>query len=113
MPRSVPGLLRAALLGVLLGAAPGCRAPSEDAGSTLVTRTRVSRVTGTVADTPPEATASDLPGQPCAHAWRASERETHMYVDASGEIPMTALCTPIRCDKCGASRHECVRRRRR
>jgi hypothetical protein len=104
------------LLGLLAAvlAFAACRAPEEGAGNTAVTRTRVSRVTGTAMDTPPpEATADDLPGQACKHVWRASERETHMYWDTTYDIPMTALCTPIRCDKCGASRHECVRQRRR
>jgi hypothetical protein len=108
-------VLRALLLvGLLCAVSAGCRAPKDDPGTTtIVERTRVSRVTGTEMDTPPEATADDVAGQPCRHVWRAAERQTHMYWDTSGEIPMTALCTPIRCDKCGATRHECVRRRRR
>jgi hypothetical protein len=101
-----------AVRGLLAGAA-GCRAPQEDAGSGLVTRTKVSRVTGTAADTPAEP---DRPGEPgegaCRHVWRALDRETHLYYDTASEIPLTALCTPIRCDKCGPVRHECVRLRR-
>jgi hypothetical protein len=102
------------LLVSLSGTLAACRAPQEEAGSTTVTRTRVSRVTGTAMDTPPpEATADDLPGQKCKHVFHALDRETHMYVDTTYDLPMTALCTPIRCEKCGQTRHECVRQRRR
>jgi hypothetical protein len=98
---------------VLATGAAGCRAPSQDAGNTVVTRTKVNRVTGTAADTPEGPQAPDEPGQgACRHAWRALDRETHLYYDTGGAIPLTALCTPIRCDKCGLVRHECVRLRR-
>jgi hypothetical protein len=101
-----------AILALLAGAA-GCRAPKDDAGNTLVTRTKVSRVTGTAADTPAEADRPAEPGEgACRHAWRALDRETHLYYDTASEVPITALCTPIRCDKCGLVRHECVRLRR-
>jgi hypothetical protein len=105
---ALPTLL---LLGCALAA--GCRSAPKDTGPTTVTRTRVSRITGTATDTPAQDVEAQLPGQPCKHVWRIVDRETHMFVDASGEIPFTTLCTPIRCEKCGVTRHECVRRPRR
>jgi hypothetical protein len=102
-----------AALAVVLAGAAGCRAPKDDASGTAVVRTKVHRVTGTAADTPAEAGAPGEPGEgACRHAWRALDRETHLYYDTGGAIPLTALCTPIRCDKSGLVRHECVRLRR-
>jgi hypothetical protein len=108
-------LLAVLLVGVLAATLlSGCRAAEKESVTTGVTRTKVTRVTGTAADTPEETVERSLPGDnTCKHVWRAADRETHMYVDATYDLPMTALCTPIRCDKCGATRHECLRRMRR
>ena len=47
----------------------------------------------------------------CRHVWRAVE--FHPYTSTSTGIPFTDLCTVQRCDKCGATRHECARQARR
>ena len=46
----------------------------------------------------------------CRHRWRAVG--FHPYTNHSTGIPFTDLCTIQRCDKCGATRHECERQRR-
>lgn len=48
--------------------------------------------------------------EPCDHVWQALQDGTHGYVDPLTGLP--ALCTPLRCARCGQVRHECQGRRR-
>lgn len=58
---------------------------------------------------PVRSPESERPEQ-CDHVWEAMREGTHGYVDPLTGMP--TLCTPLRCNRCGAVVHECQRRRR-
>lgn len=86
----------------------GCASPKE--GAPPVERTAIvydsTRATSAEAPEPPAP-----PGEACKHSWVAER--PHLYWDTSFDPPMSALCSPVTCTKCGLTRHECAPRRRK
>jgi hypothetical protein len=92
-----------------------CSSGAKDDGTTRVERTKVATMSGTAntpigLETPSTATAEDETPGKCRHAWESMATWTHAWVDDGGDLANILLCTPIRCQKCGAVRHECARK---
>jgi hypothetical protein len=96
-------------------AAAACASKPTGGGGTAILERTPLRVDSTAAGAGRDAPAEPVSSEPkgCAHAWLPDGEATHTYLDVASDPPLVALCTPLRCTKCGASRHECLRRRPR
>lgn len=84
-----------------------CSTSKESTNSATIERTPVYYDSTRSAGIVPSG-ATDPDASACPHAWVAGK--PHAFWDISFDPPMVALCTPVRCTKCGEERHECAPR---
>jgi hypothetical protein len=106
---------RAGLLALVCVSLAGCASPPppDASATTAVERRKVATATGVAGAVAEALTPQETAEGPCRHVFEAVVGGTHAWVDDSADLPIVALCTVIRCVRCGEVRHECQQRRRR